>query len=308
MKNLDKYLIVACILMLALLNVVHDARAEAYSPLYDQVLDAFRQMPREAGGITVDFGVEEGRYREEFKVTDITLQTLREAQVPQTVVDALATLLKQSFASRADFAQAVEQAIGKEQLNQYEFQILNNAYDGGAMFDFGEKFEVRFRANKACYVALIHMAELLEDSNSKEISGGHILVLLPNQNFARARLEADKVYSSTHDFSIDMTASPPLSTEVVNILCSFEPFDFFDETDELYNGYYVIAPTDEQRLQKLLNTLQQLQPGNFGGTSLVLRVGGQTRRLPKKFGAFPPMGATGTTGKFFPPVSSTGTP
>lgn len=298
MKLFKGCLYVVCASMVIWLGFANIANA--YSPLYDTVLETLEQLPRD-GGIVVDFGVEEGRYEETFKVTDTALQTLREAQVPQAVLDALTPLSGQTFASQEDFTRAVEQAIGKDYLTQYEWLILNSAYDGGAMFNFGDKFEARFRADTDCYVALIHIAGLIQDRASGEMSGGHILVLLPNQNQPNVRIKAGQVYSTIRDFSIDLTAGPPAGFEVVNIMCSTEPFDLFQNTGTFTQGYAVIAPTDEAGLQHFLNGLEKLRKSKMGGTGLVLRVhGGERGVLRKKFGAIKPMGGTGTTGKFFP--------
>jgi hypothetical protein len=265
------------------------------------VLETLEQLPRD-GGIAVDFGVEEGRYEETFKVTDAALQTLREAQISQAVLDALKSLAGQSFTSQGDFTLAVQQAIGKDNLTQYEWLILNSAYDGGATFRFGDKFEARLRADTDCYVALIHIGGFVQDRATGEMSGGHILVLLPNQNQQNARIKADQVYSTIRDFSIDLTAGPPAGYEVVNIICSTEPFDLFQDSGPFTQGYAVVAPTDEAGLQYFLNGLEKVVDTKMGGTGLVLLIHDERKRgvLRKKFGAIKPMGGTGTTGKFFP--------
>lgn len=81
-------------------------------------------------------------------------------------------------------------------------------------------------------------------------------------------------------------------------------------------GFYVITPDDKERLQGLLNTLQKLEEAEWSGSSLKIQIGppeafalisGTQRGVPKKFGAIPPISATGTSGKFFPPLKTTGT-
>ena len=293
MKILQRSAITVMTLMLLLTGT--NVWAAAPSPVYEQVMDALSQLPRN-GGITVDFGVEERHYTEQFTLTEATLRLLREAQASEPIIKQLAALKNERFPSKEACMAAVEQAIGKEHALRYEGLILNNAYAGNAIFAIGDAFEARFRADADCYIALIHIG--VDSKNSI----GDIVVLLPNQRMADARIKAGQVYSTVRDFSIQLTASLPSGYEVINILCSTEPFDLFGNTGAFYEGYAVIAPTDEAALQYLLHGLQQAASGKFGGTSLELRIGGVKRAFRKKFGKLLPMGGTGTTGKFFPPL------
>ncbi len=303
MKILERGSFAVCTLMLLCLASGAVVWAAPPSPVYDQVMEALSQLPRD-GGITVDFGVEEGRYTEQFALTDATLRLLREAQAPQAVIDDLAAIKNQVFTSKETFMQTLEQTIGQEQAMRYEELILNSTYDGSAAFAIGDSFEARFRADTDCYVALIHIGVETKDPATGKTIGGGIVVLLPNQRTPDARLKAGKVYSTDQNFSIHLTAGTPPGYEVINILCSTEPFDVFDATGVFQNGYAVITPDNEAALQYLLHGVQQAASGKFGGTSLELRIGGTNRAFQKKFGMLKPMGGTGTTGKFFPPLET----
>lgn len=293
MNTYTRWMNIMVWLMMSLLVCLPAGRAVAAdaSPLYDQVLEAFEALPRDAG-ITVDFGVEEHRYSENFKLTDGGLSLLREEQVPAPIVEQLAAMPRDNRSKDA-FMQAVQQTIGPDNAQQYEDAILNSAYDGKARFAIGERFEARFRSDTACYAALVHIG--LTDQ-------GDILILLPNQDFPSVRLNAGEVYSTAQNFSIPLTAGKPRGFEVMNLLCSEQPLDLFPETGRFVQGYAIITPDDDAGLQYLLNGLQHAASGRFGGSSLVLEIGGGTRALPKKFGRLKPMGGTGTTGKFFLPV------
>lgn len=298
MKILKPNAIVVIMLMLLLMGSGTSLWAAGPSPVYEHVMDALSQLPRNRG-ITVDFGVKDEHYTEQFTLTEATLRLLREAQASEATTKQLSTLKNEKFSSKEAFMAAVEQAIGKEQAMRHESVILNSAYDGNAIFAIGDPFEARFRADTDCYIALIHIGVDSKDSV------GDIVVLLPNQRMTDARIKAGQVYSTVRDFSIQLTASLPPGYEMLNVLCSTEPFDLFQNTGAFYAGYAVISPTDEAALQYLLHGLQQQAASErFGGTSLELRIGSATRALPKKFGMLKPMGGTGTTGKFFPPLNT----
>jgi hypothetical protein len=301
--NIYKNRIVAiCLFMLLAVFFPQLTRAEKKpSALYEHVLQALENLPREKAAIAIDIGVEEQRYQEQFKVTNSTLQILREKGLPASIVDALTPLVNQSFPTKEAFITAAEKAIGNEHVMTYQVPLLNAVYEGFAVFDFEEKVEIRFRADATSYVALMYIAD-------DTYSGGEITFLVPNKTYPDVQINADEVYSTLYHFNIDITAIPPVADELVNIICSTEPLDFFDPT-ALQGDYYVIAPDDDIALQKLLDGLRALEQTQWGGSSLVLRIGGGTRALPKKFGAIPPMGAMGTTGKsgkFFPPIGATG--
>ena len=304
-----KMVLFICLSLCPCLFFQESVRADASAPsLYEQVLNTLEQLPREEAKIVVDIGVEEQRYQEEFKLSVSTLQVLREKGLPESVVDALSPLVNQQFTQNS-FLQALEKAIGQELFTQYEVPLANAAYEGFAVFNFEEKVEIRFRVDKTSHVALMHIAERLYDKATSTYSGGEITFLLPNQKFADAQIQAEEVYSTLYNFEIDIMAVPPVADELVNIICSTEPLGFFDST-ALQSDYYTITPDDDAALQMLLDGLQKLKQTEWGGSSLVLRIGGGKRALPKKFGAIPPMGATGTTGKagkFFPPLGATGT-
>jgi hypothetical protein len=297
------------LLMLLVAFFPQSTRAEVKpSSLYKQVLQTLERLPREKATIAIDIGVEEQRYQEQFKVTNSTLHILREKGLPTSVVDALAPLVNQSFSTKEEFITAAEKTIGNEHVLTYQVPLLNAVYEGFAVFDFEENVEIRFRADTTCYVALMHIAEGTENTSTGTYSGGEITFLVPNKTYPEVQINADEVYSTLYHFDIDITAIPPVADELVNIICSTEPLDFFAPT-ALQGDYYVIAPDNDIALQKLLDGLQALEQTRWGGSSLVLRIGGGIRALPRKFGAIPPMGGLGTTGKsgkFFPPIGATG--
>ena len=61
-----------------------------------------------------------------------------------------------------------------------------------------------------------------------------------------------------------------------------------------------------KRLKALLDRLDQLEQSEWSGNSVKIQIG-TPRARPRKYGSLPPIGATGTTGKFFPPIGATGT-
>lgn len=283
-------------------------------PVYDQVLEALETMPRE-NGITVDFGVEESLYQETFQLTMEKLSGLSEDQVPQALIDKLAVTTNEIFASKDEFMQAVQEAIGAEQATLYENVLVKRAYDGRVRLEIGKTFEARFRADMDCYVALIHISIGTQDVATGKMMGGNITVFLPNLSMPEVRLKAGEIYSTSHDFSLPLAAAEPAGEEVINIMCSTKPFDLFAKTGTFVQDYAVIRPTDEPALQYLLKGLQQAAAEKFGGTGMLLdivdpnaeapvaQIPGTVRGgIPKKFGQVKPMGGTGTTGKFFPPL------
>lgn len=277
------------------------------SPIYKQVLERLESLTP-GGTIVVNMGVEDERYEESFKVTEYTLQKLyEEKSIPENSLAKLEGLKDESFETDEAFTNALESTIGKEQTAQYKSLISNYIdYQGIAAYEYGDKFEMRFQVSEDSYIALMHIA--VPDENMS--TGGDITFLLPNHQFPATRIEAGQVYSTLHHFNMDVAVAPPSGFEAINLFCSPEKLDLF-EVDFAKEPYYVITPNDEERLKKLLDRLGQLKEREWSGSSLKIRIGPPppkgVRGMSRKFGALPPIGSTGTTGKFFPPIGSTGT-
>jgi len=279
--------------------------------IYDQVLEKLESLTSK-GTIEVNMGVEPERYEESFKVTAETLEKLHEKNVPTDILTKLEGLKGKKFEIEEELISALEATLGKEQTTQYKSLILEQIdYQGTAVYQYGDKFETRFQVSEDSYVVLMHIAGLNKDSLGNIIDGGNITFLLPNQQFSDSRIEAGQVYSTLHHFDMDIPVGPPPGSETINLFCSNEKLDLF-KADFNKEAYYTIAPDDEERLIELLDSLNQLEGREWSGSSLKLRIGqppleGLQRGVPRKFGALPPIGSTGTTGKFFPPIGSTGT-
>lgn len=300
---------IAVCMMLILCVLTPEARGESYSALYDQVLDKLEQLAP-GDTLVVNMGVEEERYQESFVISAQALEKLKQDGISAQALEKLAMIVDEQFSTQEEFTKRLESILGKDNAHHYMVQILNAAYAGKAVYQFGEQFELRFQASKESYIVLMHIAELKEDKGAKTFSGGDIVLLLPNQKFSEAKIEADLVYSTVENFGIDITAGEPPAVETINLFCSVEKLDWLKELSD-NESYYVIAPTDEKRLQFLLENLELLKQSEWSGSSLKLQVGPQLGFLKRgqirKFGAIPPIGATGTTGKFFPPIGATGT-
>jgi len=167
------------------------------------------------------------------------------------------------------------------------------------LYEIDDPFEVRFQASEDCYVMLMDISSAQKDSP------GDIQFLLPNYKFLDNKIEAGRVYSTLHDFGLKIKVAPPYGVEVINIFCSAEKIDLF-ETDFEKEPYYTVKHDDDERLEALLNRFERLEQVEWSGNSVKVKIG-NPRAIPRKFGALPPIGSTGTTGKFFPPIGSTGT-
>jgi hypothetical protein len=166
-------------------------------------------------------------------------------------------------------------------------------------YEVGDLFEVRFQTNKDCYVVLMDISSAHKDTY------GDITFLLPNSKFPENKIEAGRVYSTLYDFGMNMTVAPPYGLEVINLFCSTEKIDLF-EADFEQESFYKIQYDDDERLTALSDRLDQLKQTEWSGNSVKVQIG-ISRSMPRKHGALPPIGSTGTTGKFFPPIGSTGT-
>ena len=166
-------------------------------------------------------------------------------------------------------------------------------------YEVGDPFEIRFQTNKDCYVVLMDISSAHKDTY------GDITFLLPNSKFPDHKIEAGRVYSTLFDFGMNMTVAPPYGIEVINLFCSTKKVELF-EADFEKESFYKIQYNDEGRLKVLSDRLDQLKQTEWSGNSVKVQIG-ISRSMPRKHGALPPIGSTGTTGKFFPPIGSTGT-
>jgi hypothetical protein len=175
-------------------------------------------------------------------------------------------------------------------------------------YEFGNPFELRFQTSQDCYVVLmdISMIDVKDDTASAtKTKPGNITFLLPNYRFTEQKIEGGRVYSTLTDFGLKITVAPPEGFETFNIFCSLQPLNLF-QPDFAQEQFYVITPDDEKRLTALLAQLESLKNSDWSGNSVQIRLGPRTRGM-RKFGTLPPIGSTGTTGKWFPPIGSTGT-
>lgn len=305
------WILVILLLPGVLLFWTEEVLGAGFSPVYKQVLEKLESL-KPTGTIEVNMGVEPERYEESFTVTEDTLQKLHKENLPEDILAKLEDLKGKELKTEEEITSALEGTIGKEQTAQYRSLISKYLdYQGIATYAYSDKFEMRFQLSEDSYIVLMHIAVLDEDSLGS--TGGNITLLLPNRQSPDTRIKAGQVYSTLHHFNMDIVVGPPPGFEAINLFCSSEKLDLF-EIDFAKDPYYVITPNDEERLQKLLDNLNQLEGREWSGSSLKLRIGesppsssGITRGIPPKFGALPPIGATGTTGKFFPPIGATGT-
>jgi hypothetical protein len=175
-------------------------------------------------------------------------------------------------------------------------------------YEFGSPFELRFQTSQDCYVVLmdISMIDVKDDTSSAtQTQLSNITFLLPNYRFIEQKIEGGRVYSTLTDFGLKITVAPPEGYETFNIFCSSQPLNLFP-SDFAQEQFYVITPDNEKRLTALLAQLEALKNSDWSGNSVQIRLGPMTRGM-RKFGTLPPIGSTGTTGKWFPPIGSTGT-
>ncbi len=170
-------------------------------------------------------------------------------------------------------------------------------------YEFGDPFELRFWVSQDCYVVLM-------DISRSQLETTRITFLLPNGQFPDNKIKGSNVYSTVHDFGMNMKVAPPEGVDTINLFCSIEKIDLF-KADFKKEPYYTIKSYDEDRLKKLLESLDRLKNYEWSGGSVMIRISSGGRSLSigptGTTGKLPPIGATGTTGKFFPPIGATGT-
>lgn len=171
-------------------------------------------------------------------------------------------------------------------------------------YNLGDPFEVRFMADKSCYIFLMDIS-----------TNGDISFLAPSAIVPETKIyiEGQKVYSTLNDFGLpSIKIGPPGGNEIVNIFCSTEK-DLFgaDAGEKLFAK--TIKPTDTEELTLLLERLEQLKTKDWSGNSVPFKIlssplSGATRGMTSFSGALPPIDSTGTSGRtLFPPIDSTGT-
>jgi hypothetical protein len=176
------------------------------------------------------------------------------------------------------------------------------------MYKEGEPLEIRFLASEDSYITLMAIS-----------TDGSLLFLVPSRGIPDTRIKGGKVYSTgllaeptsgedpaLYDFGMKIRVAPPQGIEVINLFCSTEKVELF-EVDFEQEPVYEIKPDDEERLKALFDRLDQFETTEWAGTSVQIFINMRPRPGVRKFGALPPIGSTGTTGKFFPPIGSTGT-
>ena len=175
------------------------------------------------------------------------------------------------------------------------------------MYKEGEPLEVRFLASRDSYITLMAIS-----------TDGSLLFLAPSHYIQDTKIEGGKVYSTgllspsaadkeaLYDFGMKMRVAPPQGIEVINLFCSTEKVELF-KADFETEPVYEIKPEDEKRLEALFDSLDQFENTEWSGRSVQIFINMRPRPGVRKFGGLPPIGSTGTTGKFFPPIGSTGT-
>jgi len=155
-------------------------------------------------------------------------------------------------------------------------------------YKIGEPFEMRFQVSQDCYCTLMHID-----------STGRIDFLIPNRWRPEPKIEGKRVYSTWHDFKLNISVVRPLTVDVFNFFCSPRKFDLF-EADWQKEEVSQIAQNDETRLTQLLNRLDQLQTIEWSGNSIVIMTGTVRGVGSRKIGAIP----STESGDFFPPLDS----
>jgi len=222
-----------------------------------------------------------------------------------------------SAAQEAQINPAYQQLIEKLGSLQPGKTIEVNMWMQKDQYNLKEPIEIRFQASKDCYWILMDVSP-----------DRSIAFLAPSYYVRDNRIKGSKVYSTganssptseaekLYDFGLKITAAPPGGMETIYLFCSPEKITLF-EADFQETQFYTITPDDEKRLKALVVGLDQLQQSEWSGSSVQIHIGpkskakfdtrGAAKEIPRKFGALPPIGSTGTTGKFFPPIGSTGT-
>jgi hypothetical protein len=141
-------------------------------------------------------------------------------------------------------------------------------------YEIGDPFEIRFRTDQDCYVILMDIGSAETDQD------GEITFWLPNGKYPDNKITGDKVYSTLHDFDMNITIGPPQGFETIHIFCSTEKIDLF-ATDFKAKKYYTITPDDEGRLKNLLESLDRLKDYEWSMGFVTIHTGSSSRSTEK---------------------------
>ena len=210
----------------------------------------------------------------------------------------LVSLCPLTEAQEAGFSSAYEELMDRlENLTPGETIEVNMGTEKD-QYDLDDPFEIRFQVSKESYIILMHIS-----------SKGDITFIAPSAQVPDNKVEAQRVYSTLQDFEMNIKIAPPTGVEIINIFSSTEKIDLFD-ADFTTEPFYTISKDNEERIKSLISRLDQLNDLEWSGTSVQILIGQKpvatSRAVSRKFGAIPPVGTTGTAGKFFPPVGTTG--
>lgn len=163
-------------------------------------------------------------------------------------------------------------------------------------YKLGESFEARFQAEQACYLTLMHIS-----------SANVITFFAPSRYFQKTQIEEKRVYSTDADLGLKIKTGEPTGSEILNIFCTREPFDFF-KADFEKTDVYQILPDDTTHLKELQSQIEQLNQMEWTGSSVTFNIGvakNGTREFSKR-GILKPIDATGSTGRALWPIDATG--
>lgn len=205
-----------------------------------------------------------------------------------------ATAQQDEQASRSQPAESVYQQV-LDQLTQ----LTPSAEVGLQMeadrvnYPFETEMELRFVVDQDGYVLLMRIAP-----------DGAITFPLPEQPVLGGQVYStgDAVGTVSSDtmaqsLGLGLIAGTKRGSEVFNLVYSPEKLDWFSG-DFAHDPAYTITPTDEERLQLLLTRVAELSQTPWSGTSVSVLIGPMLKNaVPRKYGAIPPIHATGSAGK-----------
>ena len=202
----------------------------------------------------------------------------------------------------------------------------------------GEPFEIKFQVSQPCYLVLM---ELAADNSIRFLAPSR---QVPNNRIEGSKVYSTGAIprptspkDATYDLGLNLTGLQN-GEEAINFFCSTQPINLFDP-DFAKEPFYTVKPDDANRLKALSTRLdQQFKDIPWAGGSITLTIGvepaqfpleeltessksalkqkpgstaltGEKKKamIPRKLGTLPPIGSIETTGKWFPPIDSTGT-
>jgi hypothetical protein len=132
-------------------------------------------------------------------------------------------------------------------------------------YNLEEPFEVRFQVSEDCYIVLMDIGAATQKDD--ELVYGDITFLIPSFKLIENKVEGGRVYSTLYDFDLPIRVARPAGYETVNLFCSPEKLDLFD-ADFDTEKVYTISSDDTEKLQKLLESLEQLEKQEWAGSSV----------------------------------------